>query len=95
MDIQFPGPAVPMQDGGISYRATVDGATVACQFTWEALQDVNPAHTEEQPMSQFLFSQRQLLGIAEAKIRGGNVANGVVRVQASDVWLSRVPGKDD
>ena len=85
MNIQFPGPAVPTQEGGISYRAIVDGVTVACQFTWEALQDVNPAHTQEQPMNQFLFSQGQLLAIAEAKIRAGNVTNGIIHVRASDV----------
>lgn len=85
MNIQFPGPAVPMQDGGISYRATVDGSTVACQFNWEALQDVNPAHTEEQPMNQFHFSQGELLAIAEAKIRAGNVVNGIIHVRESDL----------
>lgn len=85
MNVQFPGPAVPMQDGGISYRAIVDGATVACQFTWEVLQDVNPELTEEQPINQFNSSADLLRAIADQKIRSGGVVNGIVRVSTSDL----------
>ncbi|WP_043359206.1 DUF1488 family protein [Methyloversatilis universalis] len=85
MNVQFPGPAVPMQDGGISYRATVDGVTVACQFTWEALQDVNPEFTLDQPINQFNFSAERLLAIAEKKIRNGGIVNGVVLVNTGDL----------
>lgn len=85
MNVQFPGPAVPMQDGGISYRATVDGVTVACQFTWEALQDVNPEFTLDQPINQFNFSAERLLAIAEKKIRNGGIVNEVVLVNTGDL----------
>lgn len=85
MNILFSGPAVSLQDGGVSYRAVVDGVTVACQFTWEALQDINPAHTQENPMNQFFLSKNQLLSIAKAKILTGDVANGVVIIRKSDV----------
>lgn len=85
MNVQFPGPAVPMQGGGISYRATVDGVMVACQFTWEALQDVNPELTLDQPINQFNSSAERLLSIAEKKIRSGGIVNGVVLVSTSDL----------
>ncbi|PZU55464.1 MAG: hypothetical protein DI561_02005 [Thauera sp.] len=74
-----------MQDGGISYRATVDGVTVACQFTWEALQDVNPEFTLDQPINQFNFSAERLLAIAEKKIRNGGIVNEVVLVNTGDL----------
>jgi hypothetical protein len=85
MNVQFLGPAVPMHDGGVSYRATVNGTTVACQFTWEALQDANPALTQVQPIDQFNASINRLLTIAEHKICSGGVVNGVVRVSTSDL----------
>ena len=62
MNIEFPGPAVPMQDGGISSKAVVDGETVACWFSMEALQDIDPALTQTQPIDQFEASMSVLLG---------------------------------
>lgn len=85
MNIQFPGPAIPMQDGGVSFRAFVDGVTVACWFTWEALQDVDPGLTQETPLNQFLASQDRLLDIAKEKILQGQVTNGVVHISKDDV----------
>ena len=85
MDVQFPGPLVPAQDGGLSVRAIVDGSPIACHFSMEALQDVNPALTEAPPTEQFEASRERLLSIAESKIRSGAIANGVVHVRAGDV----------
>ena len=85
MDIKFPGPAVPAEDGGISYRAKVDGQTVACHFSCEALQDVNPALSNAEAIEQFNASQGHLLSIAEKKIRANQVVNGVVRIFTADV----------
>lgn len=85
MNIEFPGPAVPAEDGGISFRAKVDGETVACKFSWEALQDVEPANRLEEPMEQFEANQTLLLGIAEEKIRNGEVTDGVVGIFTADV----------
>jgi hypothetical protein len=74
-----------MQDGGISYRALVGDTTVACWFTWEALQDVNPEFSQETPMNQFLASQDQLLAIARDKILKGHTAGTVVHIGKNDV----------
>ena len=85
MKIEFVGPAVPAEDGGISFRAKVDEQTVACKFSMEALQDVNPSLTMAAPIKQFEASQGVLLAIAEKKIRAGKVENGVVRVFTQDL----------
>lgn len=85
MIIQFPGPAVPAPDGGISYRALVDGESVACMFSMEALQDVNPELSNLDSHSQFEASKPYLLQIAERKILSNGVENGVVRIFSADV----------
>ena len=85
MTIEFPGPAVPAEDGGISYRAIVDGKTVACKFSTEALQDVNPDLTMSNPADQFESSKARLLEIAERKISAGKIADGVVHIFTRDL----------
>ena len=85
MDIEFPGPAVPAQDGGISYRALVDGETVVCKFSMEALQDIDPSLTESPPIEQFEASMNRLLSIAEKKIREEKVENDIVQIFTADL----------
>lgn len=85
MNIEFPGPAVPAEDGGISYRTLVDGETVACKFSTEALQDVNPDLTMSSSAVQFEPSQARLLEVAERKIRAGNLVDGVVHIFTRDL----------
>ncbi len=85
MNIEVPGPAVPAEDGGISYRALVDGETVACKFSTEALQDVNPALTMSSSTVQFESSQARLLEVADRKIRAGHVVDGVVHIFTRDL----------
>ena len=85
MDVSFPGPAIPAKDGGISFRAVVDGQTVACKFSTEALQDVKPSLTASPPSTQFEESKQVLLNIAEKKIRSGQVTEGVVRIFTADL----------
>lgn len=85
MDIQFPGPTVPANDGGISFKALVDGQVVACKFSMEALQDVNPEFAAASPEDQFQASKSRLLAIAETKIRAGKVSNGCVQVFTNDL----------
>ena len=85
MNIEFPGPAVPAEDGGISYRALVDGETVACKFSTEALQDVNPDLTMSSSAVQFESSQARLLEVADKKIRSGHVVDGVVHIFTHDL----------
>jgi Protein of unknown function (DUF1488) len=85
MKIEFAGPAMPAQDGGVFYRALVDGTTVACHFASEALREANPAFREASAAEQFEASRSRLLGIARNKIEAGQSASGVVQILASDL----------
>jgi hypothetical protein len=85
VNIEFPGPPVPTEDGGIWHRARVDGEPVACHFIWGALQNVATAFTDARAIDQFQASRYRLLEIAEKKIRAGHVKNGVVRITTWDI----------
>ncbi len=85
MNIDFCGPAVPAQDGGISYRVKIDGETVACEFTMEVLQDIEPSKTDLPAIHQFEASQNSLLDMAQEKISKGLIVNGVVLITTSDL----------
>lgn len=85
MKIELKGPAVPADDGGVSFRAYVDEKLVACRFTWEALQDVDPENREADAMSQFEANKDKLLGVAQQMILDGRTAGGVVVIHSSDV----------
>ena len=83
--VEFVGPAVSTDDGGIAYRAKVDGETVSCRFSTECLQDVNPSLRSATLEQQFNASREKLLSIAEEKIRAGGILNGSVWVLTSDL----------
>lgn len=85
MKIEFPGEIAPAEDGGLSVRALVDGETVPCHFTMEALQDVDPDLTMEDAQTQFQASKEDLQIIAEKKIRSGEIVDGKVTVYSADV----------
>jgi hypothetical protein len=85
MDIDFCGPAVPASDGGISYHVKVNGETVACHVSLEALQDINPSSYQSDPMAQFELHQHTLLSIAETKINNGQVKGAQVWVLTKDL----------
>ena len=85
MEINFCGPAVPGEDGGISYRVIVDGKTVACKVSMEALQDIDPANRQSNPMAQFESHQGRILQIAENKIRNGDVQDNKVWILTKDL----------
>lgn len=85
MDIEFIGPVVNAPDGGVSYRVLVDGKTVACRVSMEALQDIDPGRRQNDPISQFNSHSSILLSIAEQKIRSGNIEDNVVWVFTGDL----------
>lgn len=86
--IQFIGPVITTDDGGVAYRATVNHQPVSCQFSAECLQDVNPSLRGATPLQQFDASREKLLSIAEGKIRAGDIEKGLVRVLTIDLWSS-------
>lgn len=85
MNIDFCGPAVPGSDGGVSYRAKVDGQTVACRVSQEALQDIDPSSYQQDSMSQFETHQSTLLSIAEKKILNGEISENTVWIFTADL----------
>jgi hypothetical protein len=85
MNIEFLGPAVPAENGGISFRALVGDVTITCKFSMEILQDVNPDLTLASSDKQFEASKSALLAVAEKKIRAGLISNNVVQIFTGDL----------
>ena len=85
MNIEFTGPATNAEDGGILFRAKVDGKWVRCHFTYEALQDLDPTDLQMNPMAQFERHITLLLSLAEDKILKGHLNNELVVVYTNDI----------
>lgn len=85
MNIEFCGPVINAPDGGISYRVLVNGITVACRVSMEALQDIDPKTNQYDPIAQFNAHSSSLLSIAERKIRNGDIKDNVVWVFTGDL----------
>jgi len=83
--VQFLGPPVLTENGDISYKAVVDGKTIPCRFSTEALEDINPANRMDDVTSLFEANKSELLGIAEKKIRKGKIEDGKVFVFTADL----------
>ncbi len=83
--IEFTGPAVMADDGGVNYAAKINGDAVRCHFTEETLQDVDPDDLHGNPLAQFEAHRFRLLAAAEQKIQKGLVNNGMISVYTSDL----------
>ena len=85
MNIEFTGPASIAVDGGVEYRAKIDGADILCHFSYELLEDVDPNEILGNPLEQFQNHQLKLLSIAEKKILDGHMHDGRVQVFTNDL----------
>ena len=85
MKIEFVGPAELAKDGGVTYNALVDGKTVVCHFSEEALQDLDPDNLHGNPLKQFEAHRLILLSAAESKITRGLAGDHGVNVYTNDV----------
>ena len=84
MNITFSGKyAINPQTFGINFEATVNGKSVVCSASTEALQDIDPSHIQSQPEEQFLANQSSFEAIAEQKILTG--ATSPIVITSSDV----------
>jgi len=84
MNIVFSGKyATNPQTFGINFDATVDGQSVICTVSTEALQDIDPSNAQNTAVQQFLTNQSSFEAIAEKKIRAG--AANPVTINSSDV----------
>jgi hypothetical protein len=87
MKIEFVGPATISPDGGVHYPAVLDGQPLACHFSYEALDDVEPDGILGDALVHFKSHQLKLLSIAEQKIRGGHAHDGQIQIFSSDLNL--------
>jgi len=87
MQIEFIGPAVKAEDGGVLFLAKVDGRQIQCHFTYEALEDIDPDTLQVNPLDQFQSHQLKLLSIAEMKLLKGLAIKDRLTVYTSDLRL--------
>lgn len=87
MEIEFIGPASIAPDGGVNFPTLLDGQTLVCHFSYEALDDVEPDGIQGNALEHFKNHQLKLLSIAEQKIRGGHAHDGAIQVFSSDLIL--------
>lgn len=79
MNITFSGKyAINSQTFGINFEAVVNGKTVICSASTEALQDIDPSQAQNQPEEQFLANRSSFEAIAEQKIRAGAMSPIVI-----------------
>lgn len=89
MKIEFVGPAETAEDDGVIYSALVDGKTIRCHFSFEALQDVDPDNLHGNPLKQFEAHRLILLSAAESKITRGLVSGDTVNIYTNDVAINK------
>ena len=85
MKIEFIGPPVLMADKGISYLSKLDGKDLDCQFSYEALEDIDPDSVLGAPLEHFIRHQLKLLSIAEQKIMKGYSHDGILQIHSNDL----------
>ena len=68
---------------GISFEASLDGLTVVCSVSSEALQDINPSNAQCSPEAQFMASRSAFEDIARRKILAGE--QRPIRITSADV----------
>lgn len=70
MQISFSGQyAINPQTFGINFEAIVDGSSVICMISTEALQDIDPSNAQGNAQDQFTSNRSAFERIAEKKIR--------------------------
>lgn len=87
MKIEFIGPPVLAEDGGIFYAAKLDGQALLCYFSYEALEDVDSDAIQGDAIILFEKHQLKLLSIAEQKIRNGHAHGGQIQIFSNDLLL--------
>ena len=85
MNIEFTGAHAKNENFGINFQAKVDGESVSCVVSTEALQDINPSGHMDTAEQQYQDNQYQLESIARKKIQNGEVIDSKVIITQSDV----------
>lgn len=85
MVIEFTGSYAQNENFGISFQAKMDGNSISCVVSKEALQDIKPSGRLDGALQQYLSNQSRLESIAENKIRNGEAVNNKVFINQVDV----------
>lgn len=70
---------------GINFQAEVDGQSVTCVVSQEALQDIDPSRRMDTVEQQYKDNQSQLELIARRKIENGEVVDSKIFIYNSDL----------
>ncbi|MNZ10450.1 hypothetical protein D3C78_272950 [compost metagenome] len=70
---------------GITFQAIVDGKSVSCHITQEALQDINPENRFNSATQQFESHKFKFQDVARRKIMNGEINNNQVYITTSDI----------
>ena len=87
MKLEFIGPASILENGDVSYPAMLDGKSLKCTFSYEALQDLDVDGAETNALQLFKNHQLKLLSIAEQKILNGHAIEGAIHLFSHDLVL--------
>ena len=87
MKLEFIGPASILENGDVSYPAMLDGKSLKCTFSYEALQDLDVDGVETNALQLFKNHQLKLLSIAEQKILNGHAIDGAIHLFSHDLVL--------
>lgn len=68
---------------GVNFEAIVDGSSVICTVSTEALQDIDPNNTSGSAKDKFTAHRSSFERIAERKIRAGERAP--IAINSADV----------
>ena len=85
MKIEFKDAVFLGETTEINLPIMVNGQSIICIVTFEALEDINPETKTDEPMQQYLSNESQLKSIAERKIRNGQVTSNKVIIYSADV----------
>lgn len=87
MKLEFIGPASILENGDVSYPAMLDGKSLKCTFSYEALQDLDVDGVETNALQLFKNHRLKLLSIAEQKILNGHAIEGAIHLFSHDLVL--------
>lgn len=85
MNIEFKGSPFLGDTTEINFHAMVDGKSITCIVTFEALEDINPDVKSDDGMLQYINNEAKIKAIAEKKIRNGQVSSNKVVIYSADV----------
>jgi hypothetical protein len=77
---------------GISFEAALDGSSVVCSVSSDALQDIDPSKVQCSPEEQFMANRDAFEGIVKRKILAGE--QRPIRITSADVSAKHQDSED-